>query len=336
MTTAQIDRPALLSVRNLKKYFPVKRGLLQRTVGYVKAVDDVSFDIYEGETLGLVGESGCGKTTTGRAILQLQPVTSGTVLLEGQELTRLRGEALRRIRPKMQIIFQNPYSSLNPRMTLLDLIGEPLINNGIRGQERTDRVARLLEMVGLRPEYINRYPHAFSGGQRQRIGIARALALNPRLVVCDEPVSALDVSIQAQTLNLLQDLQEQFGLTYLFVAHQLNVVEHICNRVAVMYVGKLVEMAATNELYYTPLHPYTEALMSAVPKPDPRAVKQRIVLEGEVADPANPPSGCYFHPRCRYATELCRTEEPKLLEVKPEHYVKCHRATELTLRGVAG
>ncbi|NLX43699.1 MAG: ATP-binding cassette domain-containing protein, partial [Chloroflexi bacterium] len=232
---------------------------------------------------------------------------------------------------------QDPYSSLNPRMTLLQIVGEPLqVNKIASGRELEDRVAELLRRVGLRPEYMRRYPHAFSGGQRQRIGIARALALRPRFIVADEPVSALDVSIQAQVLNLLEDLQEELGLTYLFVAHDLSVVQHISDRVAVMYVGKLVEMAETNALYYSPLHPYTEALMSAVPKPDPRATRQRIVLEGEVADPANPPSGCYFHPRCRYATDLCRTQEPELVEVKPDHYCKCHRATELTLRGVAG
>jgi peptide/nickel transport system ATP-binding protein len=241
---------------------------------------------------------------------------------------------LKVFRRHTQMIFQDPYSSLNPRMTLLEIVGEPLVNNGIGGQERTDRVAALLEMVGLRPEYIHRYPHAFSGGQRQRIGIARALALNPQFIVCDEPVSALDVSIQAQTLNLLQDLQEAFGLTYLFVAHQLNVVEHICDRVAVMYVGKLVEMAETEALFHSPLHPYTEALMGAVPRPDPEFRSERIVLEGEIANPANPPAGCYFHPRCRYAVDLCRHEEPALRELRPEHYVKCHRAEELTLRGV--
>jgi len=268
--------------------------------------------------------------------------TSGEVLYtkpdgETVDIVTMEPHDLRELRREIQMIFQDPYSSLNPRMTLLQIVGEPLTVNKIaHGRELEDRVAELLRRVGLRPEYMRRYPHAFSGGQRQRIGIARALALNPRFIVADEPVSALDVSIQAQVLNLLEDLQEEMGLTYLFVAHDLSVVQHISDRVAVMYVGKLVEMAATNDLYYTPLHPYTEALMSAVPKPDPRAVKQRIVLEGEVADPANPPPGCYFHPRCRYATELCRTEEPELLEVKPDHYVKCHRATELTLRGVTG
>jgi len=332
----------LLRVNDLYKHFPIKRGTLRKTVGYVRAVDGVSFHIREKETLGLVGESGCGKTTTGRCVVRAIEPTGGEVLYtkadgETVNITTLEDEELRRLRREIQMIFQDPYSSLNPRMTLLQIVGEPLIVNKIaHGRELEDRVAELLRRVGLRPEYMRRYPHAFSGGQRQRIGIARALALNPRFIVADEPVSALDVSIQAQVLNLLEDLQQEMGLTYLFVAHDLSVVQHISDRVAVMYVGKLVEMAATNELYYTPLHPYTEALMSAVPKPDPRAVKQRIVLEGEVADPANPPSGCYFHPRCRYATELCRTEEPELLEVKPDHYVKCHRATELTLRGVTG
>jgi len=332
----------LLRVNDLYKHFPIRRGALRRTVGYVRAVDGVSFHIREKETLGLVGESGCGKTTTGRCVVRAIEPTSGEVLYtkadgETVNITTLEAEELRRLRREIQMIFQDPYSSLNPRMTLLQIVGEPLTVNKIaHGRELEDRVAELLRRVGLRPEYMRRYPHAFSGGQRQRIGIARALALNPRFIVADEPVSALDVSIQAQVLNLLEDLQQEMGLTYLFVAHDLSVVQHISDRVAVMYVGKLVEMAATNELYYAPLHPYTEALMSAVPKPDPRAVKQRIVLEGEVADPANPPSGCYFHPRCRYATELCRTEEPELVELKPEHYVKCHRATELTLRGVAG
>jgi peptide/nickel transport system ATP-binding protein len=332
----------LLRVNNLVKHFPIKRGTLKKTVGFVRAVDGVTFHIRERETLGLVGESGCGKTTTGRCVMRAIEPTSGEVLY-----TRANGETvnipdmekndLRELRKEIQMIFQDPYSSLNPRMTLLQIVGEPLtVNKVSQGRELEDRVADLLRTVGLRPEYMRRYPHAFSGGQRQRIGIARALALNPRFIVADEPVSALDVSIQAQVLNLLQDLQNERGLTYLFVAHDLSVVQHISDRVAVMYVGKLVEMASTNDLYYTPLHPYTEALMSAVPKPDPRAVKRRIILEGEVADPANPPPGCYFHPRCRYATDLCRTAEPELVELKPEHYVKCHRAAELTLRGVAG
>ena len=332
----------LLRVNNLVKHFPIKRGAMKRTVGYVRAVDGVSFHIREKETLGLVGESGCGKTTTGRCVMRAIEPTSGEVLYtkangETVNIPEMEKEDLRDLREEIQMIFQDPYSSLNPRMTLLQIVGEPLsVNKLAKGRELEDRVAELLRRVGLRPEYMRRYPHAFSGGQRQRIGIARALALNPRFIVADEPVSALDVSIQAQVLNLLQDLQGELGLTYLFVAHDLSVVQHISDRVAVMYVGKLVEMASTNDLYYTPMHPYTEALMSAVPKPDPRAVKQRIVLEGEVADPANPPPGCYFHPRCRYAVEQCRIEEPALLEQRPDHYVKCHRAMELTLRGVAG
>jgi peptide/nickel transport system ATP-binding protein len=337
----QRELPAntLLHVAGLKKHFPIQQGFLRRVVGHVRAVDGVDFFIKRGETFGLVGESGCGKTTTGRAVLRAVEPTGGEIHFWDRELgqidvRKLDESRLRTFRRHTQMIFQDPYSSLNPRMTLLDIVGEPLLNNGIGGQERTDRVAKLLEMVGLRPEYIHRYPHAFSGGQRQRIGIARALALNPQLVVCDEPVSALDVSIQAQTLNLLQDLQEEFGLTYLFVAHQLNVVEHICDRVAVMYVGKLVEMAETEALFHSPLHPYTEALMGSVPRPHPRLRGERIVLEGEIANPANPPSGCYFHPRCPYAIDRCKHEEPALREIHPDHYVKCHRAEELTLRGV--
>ncbi len=310
-------------------------------MGYVKAVDDLSLYINEGETLGLVGESGCGKTTAGRSILRAIEPTSGEILFRDLRdgwvnVRELDPAELNRVRQQMQIIFQDPYSSLNPRMTLLELVGEPLvINQGMKGRELEDRVADLLRSVGLRPEYLRRYPHAFSGGQRQRIGIARALALNPRLVVCDEPVSALDVSVQAQILNLLREMQGRLGLTYLFVAHDLSVVRHIADRVTVMYVGKVVERASTNELYPHPLHPYTEALMSAVPRPDPRAQKKRIVLEGEVADPANPPSGCYFHPRCRYAQEICKVETPELRELEPDHFVACHRAEELSLVGVA-
>jgi peptide/nickel transport system ATP-binding protein len=287
-----------------------------------------------------VGESGCGKTTTGRLILRAYDPTAGQVWFKDRNLGRVNIAALdkrqlRQIRQNMQLIFQDPYSSLNPRMTLLEIVGEPLyVNNVAHGSEMKDRVADLLRVVGLRPEYMSRYPHAFSGGQRQRIGVARALALNPQLVVCDEPVSALDVSVQAQILNLLQDLQEQFGLTYLFISHDLSVVEHISDRVAVMYVGKLVESVATKELFSSPRHPYTEALLSAVPKPDPRIRTEPIVLPGEVADPSHPPSGCYFHPRCRYRISRCDTEEPVLRQIDQDHFVSCHRAEELKLTGV--
>lgn len=329
----------LLEVKGLRKHFPIQAGILRGVVGYVKAVDGVDFFIKKGETLGLVGESGCGKTTTGRCVLRAIERTSGDVLFNDSEMgwvdvAQLNKQELKVYRRHTQMIFQDPYSSLNPRMTLLDIVGESLTVNNIRGEERTERVAELLRVVGLHPEYMRRYPHAFSGGQRQRIGIARALALNPQFIVCDEPVSALDVSIQAQTLNLLEDLQEQFDLTYLFIAHQLNVVEHICDRVAVMYVGKLVEMAETEGLFQHPLHPYTEALMSSVPRPDPRVKVKRIILKGEIANPADPPSGCYFHPRCLYAIERCTVEEPEFQEALPEHFVKCHRAKELSLRGV--
>lgn len=330
----------LLEVEHLVKHFPIRRGFLRREVGAVRAVDDISFFIREGETMGLVGESGCGKTTTGRCLLRAIEPTSGSIHFRDKNMGRvdvatLEKDDLKRLRQNMQMIFQDPYSSLNPRMTLLQIVGEPLLVNGVaRGKELEDRVADLLRVVGLRPEYMVRYPHAFSGGQRQRIGVARALALNPQFIVCDEPVSALDVSIQAQILNLLQDLQEQFDLTYMFVAHDLSVVEHISDRVSVMYVGKLVEMAATDELYMNPMHPYTEALLSAVPKPDPRMRSKRIVLEGEVADPSNPPSGCYFHPRCRYAIDRCHQETPELRQLRPDHFVSCHRAEELSLAGV--
>ena len=339
---AENTNPMLLRVNDLVKHFPIRRGFLKTTIGAVRAVDGVNFHIRERETLGLVGESGCGKTTTGRCIMRAIEPTSGEVLYtrsdgETVDIAAMEKDDLKRLRREIQMIFQDPYSSLNPRMTLLQIVGEPLtVNKVAEGKDLEERVAQLLRIVGLRPEYMRRYPHAFSGGQRQRIGIARALALNPRFIVADEPVSALDVSIQAQVLNLLQDLQGEFGLTYLFVAHDLSVVRHISDRVAVMYVGKLVEMAETEELYYTPLHPYTEALMSSVPKPDPRATKRRIILEGEVANPANPPSGCYFHPRCRYCIDICKEEEPELLEYRPEHYAKCHRAEELSLRGVGG
>ena len=333
-------RVRLLEVTGLKKYFPIRRGVLQRLVGHVRAVDDVSFFVEQGECLALVGESGCGKTTTARCVLRAIPPTAGEILFRPADGTvvdvaTLSKAALRPLRRQMQMIFQDPFSSLNPRRTLLNIVAEPLVANRIgTRQERIDRVAELLRLVGLRPEYMRRYPHAFSGGQRQRIGIARALALNPSLDVADEPVSALDVSVQAQILNLLLRLQNQLGLTYLFVAHDLSVVKHVSDRVAVMYVGRLVEMAPTAALFATPRHPYTEALMSAVPKPDPRLRSQRIVLEGEVADPANPPPGCYFHPRCRYAADPCRTVTPQLAELTPGHFVSCHRAAELTLKGI--
>ena len=330
----------LLDVKGLQKFFPIRKGFLKREAGQVRAVDDVSFHVDKGETLSLVGESGCGKTTTARCILRAITPTAGQILFRSEDgpvvdVASLPKSRLRPLRRQMQMIFQDPFSSLNPRRTLFDIVAEPLAANDVgTRQERVNRVAELLRLVGLRPEYMRRYPHAFSGGQRQRIGIARALALNPSLIVADEPVSALDVSVQAQILNLMLKLQAQLGLTYLLVAHDLSVVKHVSDRVAVMYVGKIVEMTDTQRLFTAPKHPYTEALLSAVPKPDPRLRAQRIVLEGEVADAANPPSGCYFHPRCRYAVDACRQETPRLEEVQPGHFVSCHRARELTLRGV--
>jgi peptide/nickel transport system ATP-binding protein len=332
----------LLEVRGLETHFPITGGFLRRTLATIKAVDDVSFTIDRGETLGLVGESGCGKTTTGRSILRAVDPTGGAIVYlrpdgETVDLATLSRNELKPYRRDIRMVFQDPYSSLNPRMTVLDLVGEPLkVNKIATGKELEQRVAELLRRVGLRPEFMRRYPHAFSGGERQRIGIARALALNPQLVVLDEAVSALDVSVRAQILNLLQDLQAEFGLTYLFISHDLSVIEHICDRVAVMYVGKLVELAPTERLFSAPKHPYTEALMSAVPIPDPRLRnrRQRIKLKGEVADPANPPSGCYFHPRCRFATDRCRDETPPLREVAPGHFSACHYAEELPLARV--
>jgi len=332
----------LLEVKNLKKYFPIKKGFFRKTVGNVRAVDDVSFFVNEGETLGLVGESGCGKTTTSRCILRAMVPTSGEMIFRPKDgisvdLAKLNRRELHPLRVQMQMIFQDPYGSLNPRMTLFDIVGEPLLVNGMKNRkERTERVAELLRLVGLRPEYMQRFPHAFSGGQRQRIGIARALSVNPRLVVADEPVSALDVSVQAQILNLMLDLQQRLNLTYLFVAHNLSVVKHICDRVAVMYVGKIVEMSTTEELYRAPKHPYTAALMAAVPVADPRihASRGNVELQGEVPSPANPPSGCYFHPRCAYAVDVCRTQPPTFGEITPGHFVACHRADELKLQGI--
>jgi peptide/nickel transport system ATP-binding protein len=329
----------LLEVRGLKKHFPIQAGFLRHTVGYVYAVDDVSFSIPQGKTLGLVGESGCGKTTLGRCVVRALPPTAGEIRLhvDGQsiDLSGLSRNELRPLRRHFQMVFQDPYLSLNPRKTILDIVGEPLrLNNIAEGKALENRVRELVDMVGLNLKYLNRYPHAFSGGQRQRIGIARALALNPKLIVCDEPVSALDVSVQAQILNLLQDLQRELGLTYLFIAHDLSVVEHISDQVAVMYVGKMIEKADTRELFTNPQHPYTEALLSAIPRPDPDQPLGEIELTGEVPNPASPPSGCYFHPRCKYAQERCRAEAPPLREVRPGHWAACHFSEELDLQGV--
>ncbi len=318
----------ILRVENLVKHFPITRGILiQRQVGAVHAVDDVSFNIVKGETLGLVGESGCGKSTTGRTILQLYRPTAGNVYFEGNNLVEMKGENLRKMRRRMQMIFQDPYASLNPRMTVGEIIGEPMtIHKTAEGKEQQDRVQYLLRMVGLNPAFANRYPHEFSGGQRQRIGVARALALDPELIICDEPISALDVSIQAQVVNLLEDLQRDLNLTYLFIAHDLSMVRHISDRVAVMYLGIIVELTSRDELYSHPLHPYTQALLSAVPIPDPMAEekRKRIILQGDVPSPVNPPSGCRFRTRCPLATTICAEAKPEFREVSPGHFVACH------------
>jgi oligopeptide/dipeptide ABC transporter ATP-binding protein len=332
----------LLEVVDLKMYFPIYRGITQRHVGDVKAVDGVSFFLREREVLGLVGESGCGKTTVGRTILRLYDPTSGEIRFRTEkgdwvDIARISQKDMKPLREEMRMIFQDPFSSLNPRLTVKDLISEPLEIHGVaRGKEAEARVAELMKEVGLDPAYMNRYPHEFSGGQRQRIGLARTLSLNPRLIIADEPVSALDVSVQAQVLNLLEELQTELGLTLIFVAHDLSVVEHISDRIAVMYVGKIVEMAPTEELLRHPLHPYTEALLSAIPPADPDIHFERIKLQGEVPSPANPPSGCIFHPRCRYAQDRCRDEVPQLREVTPGHFASCHFAEELQLKGIGG
>jgi peptide/nickel transport system ATP-binding protein len=336
----------ILEVKNMTKFFPIKRGLFQKVVGNVKAVDNVSFYLREGETLGLVGESGCGKTTVSRTVIRLYEPTSGVAYFKSLvhsktdkpeivNLMDLEKDEMKKVYQEMSMIFQDPINSLNPRMAVFDIIAEPMVIHGkTNKKENEEVVGNLLERVGLRASYMRRYPHEFSGGQRQRIGIARALALNPKMIFCDEPVSALDVSIQAQTLNLLVDLQNDFNLSFIFVAHDLSVVQHISDRVAVMYVGKIAEVAETDELYNHPLHPYTEALLSSVPKPDPKYESTRIHMQGDVADPSNPPSGCYFHPRCRYAQEICKTTPPEYRELETDHFVSCHRAEELDLRGV--
>lgn len=332
--------PVILDVRGLQAFFPIRRGFLRRQVGEVRAVDDVSFTIRKGETLALVGETGCGKTTTARCILRAIRPTGGEILFRTGDdrivdVANLSRKDLRPLRRQMQLIFQDPYSSLNARMTLLDIVAEPLLVNGVKSRaERVERVRELMRMVGLPPQYMRRYPHAFSGGQRQRIVIARALALSPSLVVADEAVSALDVSVKAQVLNLLLELQAKLGLTYLFVSHDLSVVKHISDRVAVMYVGQMVELADRDELFRAPLHPYTSALLAAIPKPDPRRRTEHLPLRGEVANPANPPQGCYFHPRCPHAVDRCRVETPVWEELTPGHHVRCHRAKELELSGV--
>lgn len=315
----------LLEVKGLKKYFPITGGLLRKTVGYVKAVDGVDLFIKRAETLGLVGESGCGKSTLGRAILRLIDATEGEITYNGQNILELTKEEMRELRKKMQIIFQDPYASLNPRMTVGDIVGEPMDIFGLaKGREKEEKILELLNIVGLDVQHIRRYPHEFSGGQRQRIGIARALAVNPEIIICDEPVSALDVSVRSQVLNLMQELQQKFQLTYLFISHDLSVVKHISDRVCVMYLGKIVEVSEKNELYSNPLHPYTKALLSAIPIPDPEAKRERIILEGDVPTPINPPTGCRFHTRCQYAMPVCSQQEPILKDIGNEHFVACH------------
>jgi peptide/nickel transport system ATP-binding protein/oligopeptide transport system ATP-binding protein len=329
MVTNKSQNKDLLEVKNLVKYFPIKGGLLQRTVAQVKAVDDVSFTVKEGETLGLVGESGCGKTTIGRTILRLTPATKGSVLFQSKDVFKAGAGEMKALRKDMQIIFQDPYSSLDPRMPVGESIGEGLMVHGMRDmKQRSAAVIEMLKKVGLEDYHARRYPHEFSGGQRQRIGIARALALRPKFIVCDEPVSALDVSIQSQVLNILKDLQSEFGLTYLFIAHNLSVVEHISDRVGVMYLGKMVELTDRESLFRDPLHPYTKALLSAIPIPDPTIKRERMILQGEIPSPVNPPKGCRFHPRCPFAVDKCKTVEPQFKELKPGHFVACHVAED--------
>ncbi|MBK8433959.1 MAG: ATP-binding cassette domain-containing protein [Chloroflexi bacterium] len=329
MAVESVTTDVLLRVENLKMHFPIYKGVFRRQVGAVRAVDGITFDVFRGETLGLVGESGCGKSTAGRSILQLYEVTEGKVEFQGRDLTKLSQEEMRKVRPHMQMIFQDPHACLNPRMTLGNIVGEPLLEHRVSSaKERQERVEGLLKTVGLNPAFTNRYPHEFSGGQRQRIGIARALALNPEFIVCDEPIAALDVSIQAQVVNLLEDLQVEFGLTYLFISHDLSMVRHICDRVAVMYLGRMMELSSRDNLYGEPLHPYTKALLSAVPVPNPEleAKRERTILVGDLPSPANPPSGCVFNTRCPIAQKRCTEEVPAWRELRPGHFVACHLA----------